>query len=304
MNIINLDKNVIKALEFFTKNKPPKLNLNKFKFPFVIGSEGAYYTGRNLFSNQAALFANESNFKTKVKTYSNLIKNKTIQEAVIISASGEKDSVWETALANKLGLKTTLLTCEPNSSAAQIANQVLSYKKISEPYSYNFSTYVGMMMSATNEDPKKILNLIKKIKLPKNFKDYKAYSFIIPDEFIEICPMIETKGQEMFGSRMIIRAYTPGRARHAKFVVRWDKELVISLGGKNKHFGDPKARLDIKTPSNLNIAGILSLTYYLVGKVQKNKPKYFQQNIKNYCSDYGPKAYGKNKPFDVIVPGS
>lgn len=303
MKIINLDENVLKALKFHSQNPLPKLNLDKFKFPLVVGSEGAYYTGRNLFSNQTAIFANESNFKAKTKTYSNLIKNKTIKETVIISASGEKDSVWEVELANKLGLETTLLTCEDESTAAQIADTTLIYKKIAEPYSYNFSTYVGMMMSATRENPKKILDLIKKIKLPRNFKNYQAYSFIIPNEFIEICPMIETKGQEMFGSRMIIRAYTPGRARHAKFIVRWDKELVISLGERNKYFGDPKSRWDINLPKSTEMATILSLTYYLVGKIQAAKPKYFQQNIINYATDYGPKAYGKTKPFDVIVPG-
>jgi hypothetical protein len=49
----------------------------------------------------------------------------------------------------------------------------------------------------------------------------------------------------------------------------------------------------------------MAVTYYIVGKIQASKPPYFKENIRNYVSDYGPKAYGKDvKPFDLIVPGS
>ncbi len=30
----------------------------------------------------------------------------------------------------------------------------------------------------------------------------------------------------------------------------------------------------------------------------------YKENIQNYVSDYGPKAYGFTEPFDLIVPGT
>ena len=54
----------------------------------------------------------------------------------------------------------------------------------------------------------------------------------------------------------------------------------------------------------MSFAGIMGLTYFIVGKIQKAKPQYFKENIAGYVSDYGPKAYASTKPFELIVPGS
>jgi hypothetical protein len=161
-----------------------------------------------------------------------------------------------------------------------------------------------MVLSATNEDPKKIKQALSKIKLPLNFKNYQAYSFVLPDQFGNLCPMLEIKRDELFGPHLSLRAFPDGHARHAKFVNRSEKELVISIGLKNKFYGSLKSRWDIALPANANYGLLLSLTYFLIGKIQENKPPYFKKNIEAYCNDYGPKAYGKNKPFDVIVPGN
>ncbi len=297
--LINLDQGVISALNFFMKNKPPRLDLKKFQFPIVVGSGNAYNTGKIIFSKQLAIFANESNFKNIIKSYSPLIKNKAIKQALIISASGEKDAVWELKLAKKKGLKTTLLTCNPDSSGAKVADEVINYKKIPEPYTYNISTYLGMVLSTEKEEVKKIKTFVKKQKLPRNFKKYKAYSFVLPDEFAEIVPMLDIKKNELFGPHLNVRAFTYGEARHAKFVIPWEKELVISLG-KNKYFGESKHRWEINLPKKINNSLVMALTYYLIGKIQKSKPPYFKKNIKKFCQE-GPKAYGNTKPFDVIV---
>lgn len=304
-NIINLDQGVVGALEFFSKNKLPKLNLDQFAFPVVVGSGNAYNTGQILFSGRKAIIADESTFKKTIENYRDLINKKIIKEAIIISASGEKDSVWEIELAKKYKLKTILLTCSPDSSSAKIADEIIIYPKVSEPYTYNISTYLGMVLSATSENPKLILNFLKKLKIKNGFKSYNSYSLILPDEFIAITPMIDIKKSELFGPKLSLRAFSFGHARHAKFVIRDKKELVITLGKeKNLYFGEPQSRWQIELPNKVDFAFVLCLTYYLVGQIQKNKPAYFKNNIKGYCQDYGPKAYGGNKPFDIIVPGS
>ena len=302
MNLINLNKNVLEALDFFVKHKPPRLDLSKFRLPFVVGSGNAFNTGKILFTGRAAIFADESNFKQIIKAYLPIIKKGLIKQAIVISASGEKDSVWEIKWSNKYNLETILLTCNKNSSAAQIADKVLAYRKIPEPYTYNVSTYMGMILSTTKEKPALIKKFIKGLKIPNNFSKYLSFSFILPNKYINLCPMLDIKKSEIFGPHLSLRAFTQGHARHAKFVIPWEKELVISLGEKNKYFGCPKHRWDINLPSSVSFATILSLTYFLVGKIQEVKPDYFKRNIKAYCQDYGPKAYGKDKPFNIIVP--
>lgn len=302
MELINLDENVLQALNFFIKIKLPKLDLSQFKLPFVVGSGNAYNTGQILFSKQAAILADESNFKEIIKAYIPVIKKGLIKQALVISASGEKDSVWELELAKKHNLKTTLFTCNKNSSAAKIADKVYIYRKISEPYTYNVSTYLGMILSSTAENPQQIKEFIKKIKLPEDFKNYVSYSFVLPDKYLNICPMLDIKKSELFGPHLSLRAFSQGHARHAKFVIPWEKELVISLDDKNNFFGYPQHRWDISLPKFANFGTVLSLTYYLIGKIQSVKQKWFKENIANYCLDYGPKAYGSVKPFDVIVP--
>lgn len=298
-NLPNLNECVLAALDFFIKNKPPRLNLKKINFPLVVGSGNAYNTGLVIFSGRPAIIASESNFLEILKSYKPFIKNKNIKQALVISASGEKDSIWEIKAAKKAGLQTTLMTCSPLSTAAQLADQILVYKKLPEPYTYNTSTYLGMIMSASGEQAQNIKKVITRLKFPNNFKDYTAYSFILPDKFGAITPMLEIKRNELFGPHLSLRAFSYGEARHAKFVNAWDKELVISLG-KNKYFGEKKSRWEINLPDSAGNGLVMALTYYIVGKIQEYKPPYFKKNIARFCQE-GPNAYGQNSPFPIIV---
>jgi hypothetical protein len=111
--------------------------------------------------------------------------------------------------------------------------------------------------------------------------------------------MLEIKRHELFGSCLSLRAFSFGEARHAKFVNNSDKELVISFG-KNKYFGLKKKRWEIKSAADVKAGLIMTLSYYLIGLIQKNKTPYFKKNIAKFCQT-GPQAYGGNKPFPVIV---
>lgn len=298
----DLHESVISALDLFIKKTPPKLNLEKSGQPFVVGSGNAYNTGKIIFSARPAIFANESNFKQKLTAHLSLIKSGVVKKTIIISASGEKDATWEVAEAKKYGLETILLTCNSNSASAKLADKSIIYSKIPEPQTYNISTYLGMILSASNEKANNIKAFIKKLKLPKNFNKYQAYAFIVPDEFSEITAMLDIKKHELFGPHLSLRSFSYGEARHAKFVMPWEKELVISLGD-NKYFGAPNSRLKIKMPKKYGAGLVMALTYYLIGKIQAAKTPYYKKNIAKYCLE-GPKAYGKKEPFDIIVPGN
>lgn len=304
MNLPTLDTVVLSTLDFFTHNKPPTLDLSLFTMPFVVGSGNALNTGKIIFSSRAAVYANESNFRSVVDSYGDAVKKGVIKDAVVISASGEKDSVWEVELAKQKGLKTTLLTCKPQSSAAKIAATVVAYKSIAEPYTYNTSTYLGMILSTTGEKSSDIKKIITELTIPEHFGDYTSYAFVLPDKLAGVAPMIIIKDEELFGPHLMIRAYAEGDARHAKFIHRWDKELVISLGLENNYYGDPEHRWNIQLPVGASLGTAVSVSYYLCGLIQKAKPDYFREHIEQYCTDYGPKAYGKTGSFDVIVPAN
>ncbi|MFA6416620.1 MAG: hypothetical protein WCW61_00310 [Patescibacteria group bacterium] len=298
----NLDESVMQALDFFKGNPPTKLNLKTGVWRFVVGSGNAYNTGKIIFKGRQAIFASESDFLEKLSAYKDLIKSGIIKEALIISASGEKDATWEIAAAKKAELKTILMTCSPQSSGAKIADLVIPYRKIAEPQTYNISTYLGMIMSLSGEKAQDIKKIIQKLRLPKNYTAYNAYTFVLPDEFTEITPMLEIKRHELFGPHLSLRAFSAGEARHAKFVMPWEKELVISLG-ENKYFGLKEHRFQVKMPKNYGPGLVMALTYYLIGQIQKAKTPYYKKNIAKYCVE-GPKAYGKKEPFEVIVPGN
>ena len=298
-NIPNLDESVIAALNFFQQEKPvfPKKLFSKM--PIIVGSGNAYHTAQAVFSDLPAIFANESSFKGIMKKYGKLIKEKIITEVLVISASGEKDSVWELKLAKKLGLKTILFTHTEKSTAAKIADIVYTFKKLPEPYTYNVSTYLGIILAKDNGDAKKIHSFIKSLPFPKNFDNYKAYSFILPDELAAIAPMLEIKRHELFGPHLSIRAFSQGEARHAKFVIPWDQELVISLG-ENKFFGKKEHRWQIKNNKKFNHSLTMALCYFIIGKIQASQKPYFKNNINEYCAQ-GSLAYTKEKGFSVIV---
>lgn len=298
-NLTNLDESLISALKFFQKKPVPKLIKLDDGLKIIVGSGNAYNAAKIIFKDQVALFASESDFKAKLKSAQVLIAKGVIKDLIVISASGEKDAIWEVEEANKHKLNTILMTCSPNSSAAKLANKTIVYDKIAEPQTYNISTYLGMILSKTKENPKEIEKFIKTLKLPKNFKNYKAYSFILPDEFVAISPMLDIKKHELFGHHVSIRSFSFGEARHAKFVIPSKDELVISLGG-NKYFGIKDHRFQIKMPKNYSAGLVMALTYFIIGKIQENKAAYYKKNIANYCKQ-APLAYGQTGNFPLIV---
>ncbi len=304
MDIPTLNKTVLAALDFFVAHPPSSLDIEAYKLPFVVGSVNALSTGKIIFSNKAAIFADESSFTRVLNSYQSFIEKGLITQTVVISASGEKDSVWEVELAKKNGFKTTLLTCKPESSAAKIANYVIPCRSIAEPYTYNTSTYLGMILTSTGEEPNHIRNFIKNLQVPSDLTNHDAYAFVLADKYLNFAPMIEVKRDELFGPHLMMRAFTFGFARHAKFVNPWDKELVISIGEENKHFGHPDHRWNIALPSFASFGTVMALSYYICGLIQAAKYPYFKQNVAAFCNDYGPKAYGTNQKFEIIVPGT
>lgn len=285
--IIDLDECVINALELFSRKSLPKLNF-KFKRPLVVGSGNATVTGQILFNNKDAVFADESNYKQKIKA-------SKIDGAVIISSSGGKHAP---IIAKELKkIKTVLLTNNQNAEAKKFVKNYLIFPKNPEPYTYNTSTYLGMILSKTKENPKNILKHLKKIKFPNNLKKYDAFYIFVPERFHLIREMLLTKFDELFGPKISARVFTIEQTKHAKIIVPSKKELFIGIG-KDKRYKLFGKTYYIPLSKKANYGEIMALGYYLIGKIQKQNSPYFKNNIEAYIKK-ASKIFKTNIPIIV-----
>jgi len=281
-NLPDLDEVVLGALELFAETELPEIDFKQFSRPLVVGSGNAAVTGQLLFSD--AVFADESSYIQKLETY------KDIDGAVLISASGSKHAIPIAAELEKRFIKTILLTNNPEPPAKEhiLSENIYVFPKNREPYTYNTSTYMGMMLSKTNENAEDINSFIDnevKPKIPANLTEYEAYYFLVPEEFNTMREMVETKFNELFGPRVMGRIFTVEQTKHAKTVIPLDTELFVSFGEDNTVFGKPENRLTIPLPVNADSAAFMAVSYYFVGQLQKQLPPYYKERIAEYVKE-------------------
>ena len=278
--IPDLDICVLGALELFMKEKLPKMNIT-YKRPLVVGSGNAEATGRIMFHKKDAVFASESDYEEKLKN----IKN--IDGVVLVSASGGKHAPIIAKAAKKYKKHVTLITNNKNALAKQYSDKIYIFPKQKEPYTYNTSTYMGMILGQTHENPKKIYEYITKktakIKYP-NFANFDKFYVLVPTKFDGIKRMIQVKFIELFGRRIARDVETTEYIKHATTVVP-SNELFISFGEKNTSHGDAKHRLFIPLPDDADYGTMMAISYYVVGHIQHAKPAWFKQNIEQYTKD-------------------
>jgi len=273
--IKNLDEVVISALELFIRERPPMPEIPEFRRPLVVGSGNAAPTGKILFHDRDAVFADESTFSEKIESIPG------IDGAVIISASGGKHAPAIAKELRKRKIRAVLLTCNPEAPAKAFAEKTCVFPKQAEPYTYNVSTYLGMVLSKTGEDPKKILEHIKGLKIPQNLRDFNAFFLLVPERFELARPMLLKKFGELFGPMVAARAFTLNQAKHGETVIESEKELFISFGEKNRVFG--AKRLDVPLPGKADYGAMLATGWHVIGQVQKQHPPYFRDSIEAYA---------------------
>lgn len=282
-NIPDLDIAVLGALELFQKKPVPKLKLNVYKHPLVVGSGNAEATGRIIFQDLDAIFASESNFEEKLESV------KSIDGVVVVSASGEKHAPIIEKVSKKYGKHITLITNSKGSSAERELDKKHQYDeyifpKNREPYTYNTSTYMGMILGHTGEDPTEIYDFILNkidITLFPNLANYNKFYLIVPPQFSGIIRMLQVKFIELFGRNIARDVETSEYVPHATTVAPSD-ELFISFGYENNTWGKPGNRLKIPLPEWVNYGTMMAVGYYIVAQIQKHHPPYFKQNIASY----------------------
>tara|TARA_Y100000310_G_scaffold342531_1_gene446193 strand:+ start:472 stop:1407 length:936 start_codon:yes stop_codon:yes gene_type:complete len=295
--IPNLDVCVLAALELFSQTKIPQIKI-PFKRSLVVGSGNAAATGKILFEKADAIFADESTVDIKLKNI------KSIDGVVLISASGAKHAPIIAKKAKAKNKKVILLTNTLNSMGSKHADQTYVFPKNREPYTYNTSTYMGPIFGYTHEDPKAIHRYIKtkidKIKLP-NFKKYSRFYFIVPEEFTGIIRLLNVKFIELFGRRVSRDIETFEYMKHATTIVPSPNELFIDFSPdkrKNTKYGEKEHRIHIPLPKNADYGAMMAIGYYIVGKIQAQKPAWFKKNLQAYMQRVS-KEYGYNIPAIV-----
>lgn len=299
--IPNLDVVVLGALELFQAAALPKIDIS-FKRPLVVGSGNAEATGRIIFANTDAIFASESDYALKLE------KITDIDGVVLISASGGKHAPLIARHVIDMNKSIALITNTPHSAAAQemqgyAAAQEFVLPKNREPYTYNTSTYMGMILGNTREDPTAIYNYLQEqtaaIAYP-DFKKYDKYYLIVPPEFSGIIRMLQIKFIELFGRNIARDIETSEYVRHATTVAPAD-ELFISFGEPNTIWGKPENRLHIPLPQGAGYGAMMAVGYFVVAQIQAAYPHFFKDNIETYATEIS-KIFGQT--ITPIVEGS
>ena len=287
--IPDLDVAVLGALELFQKDKLPKLDIKQYRQLLVVGSGNAEATGRIIFEDTNAVFASESSFENKLKHIPD------IDGVILISASGGKHAPVIAKYAKDLGKSVILITNNPNAEAARFieSSEIFIFPKNREPYTYNTSTYMGMILGKTNEDPEKIQKFIQQqidtLTFP-DFSQYDKYFLITPPKFSGIIRMLQVKFIELFGRRLARDVETNEYMKHAVTVVP-SGELFVSFGEENTMWGEPDQRLHVPLPENAGYATMMAIGYYVIAQIQKQHPPYFKENIALY-TEKASKVFG------------
>lgn len=284
-NLPTLDVAVLGALELFIKEDLPKIKID-YKKPLVVGSGNALATGKILFRDSFATFSSESDFEEKLKNL------KEIDGVVLISASGGKDAPQIVKKSKEYKKQVTLITNNKNSLAQNLLDKkdnFFIFPKQREPYTYNTSTYLGMIFGKTGENPKKIYDFINK-KLSKidfsKFKEYERFYFIIPDKFDLISRMFHFKFMELFGRTIARDIETESGIKHGTTVVK-SNELFVYFGGSNK--SRESNSINIPLPSTADYGAMMAIGYFVIGKLQGIKENYFSKGLTEYTKEMSRK---------------
>ena len=227
-----------------------------------MGSSNAKATRRIIFEDTDAVFASESNFESKLKHIPD------IDGVILISASGGKHAPIIAKRAKELGGRVSLITNNSNALAKEFVEDkdLFVFPKNREPYTYNTSAYISMILGRTRENPKEIQNFIEKYIDTISFSDlsrHNLYFFIISPKFSSIIRMLQVKFIELFGRKIARDVETSEYMKHAVTVVPSD-ELFISFDEENTIWSEPEQRFHIPLPENAGYAVMMAIGYYVI----------------------------------------
>lgn len=280
-NMPDLDVTALGALELFSTTTLPDLAQIPFSRPLVIGSVNAHITGRILFEHKPAIFADENDYRLRMQS-------SDIDGAVLVSASGGKHSIEIANALRERQIETYLLTNnpEPEAGNALPADHILTFPKNREPYSYNTSTYLGMILAAGTEQAEEIHRFITEdlaVSIPQNLGGYNAFTLVVPPRLSLMRDMLKTKFDELFGPHVNGRVFTSEEIKHAKTIVHSASELFITFDTSvDEELYEGSVLLPFGLPQDAQHAALMAAGYYFIGCIQREHPPYFKESIEKY----------------------
>lgn len=290
----DLDEVVLGALAYLEGVSLPTIDVTKHARPLVVGSGNASRVGKILFRDVDSVCIEEASFSAHL--------SRGVYDAVyLISASGEKHAIDIAEAGERSGLPTYLITTREDAPAAKVLKKdhVFVFPHIREPYTYNTSTYLSMLLGTERTSPTRIRAYIEEHIEPMvpTFGLYRAFLITVPPEFKVLRGMFETKFHELFGPHLTGNAFTTEEVKHAKTVVTSSDQCFICFGPEVR-YGTPGFRLHVPLPDDITHGELIALGYYLIGKIQKAHRPYFKEHISVYVKE-ATRIFGHDIP--VIV---
>ena len=276
----NLNDVVLDALSLHASYELPELDFGAARRRLVVASGNAMPTARIVFPEPEVSFLNESGYETA------LAGDAGFSASAVVSASGTKHAPVIVRRLLEHRLDPYLLTCAPDSPAAEMLapERVLVTRSDPEPVTYNTSTYLGMILTKTREDPAAIRrHLLREIApIIPDFREYAAFYLMLPAAFDVQCEMFVTKFDELFGGRVNGRCYTTEQTLHAKTVVPWERELFLFFGGDSVEVASNHLALPL--PPDASYGAMMATAYFVIGAIQAQFPPWFRDHMSDYTA--------------------
>jgi|JI10StandDraft_1071094.scaffolds.fasta_scaffold27629_3 hypothetical protein len=290
----DLDEVVMGGLAYLGGLSLPQIDVTKHARPLVVGSGNALHTGKILFRKNDATCIEEGSF-------GEVLARGSHDAVYIVSASGSKHAGSLAAEAVSKNIPVYLITTTADSPAEKLvgSEQTFVYPRIREPYTYNTSTYLGMLFGNESVRPERVQNYIETVVEPLigDLSAYRAFLMVVPASYALVCPMYEIKFDELFGPYVLGRGTTTEGVKHAKTVITAPHQCIISFG-ETCQYGNPGNRLTIPLMEDCTYPELIAIGYYVIGKIQKQHPPYFKDRIGAYTKETS-EMFGQTIP--VIV---
>ena len=268
----------IKHLDFYVREtlsnlgrwEYPKIEIEKDDKNLFLGSGGASSVAKIFAEKFNGVALNASNYKMFIE---NIIK-KDFASIYIINASGGKDGYNMAKHIEGMNLKPNLITCNKDAPAKEFVDKIFLIPALTEPPTYNVSTYSSMIYWLFREDINRIKELIDKLKIP-DLRRYKYVFFLAADKFQSIAEMTSEKTAETLEG---IGSNSDGLTNALHGILRQpNKDRLIFCLNQNYPLKDRENLYELNIDSHL---GLLLGTYYIIGKNQTDKDT--ENLLKNY----------------------
>lgn len=267
--IEKLDRYALKTLESLPGWKYPDFKIDKNVNNVFMGSGDA--------ANTAKIFAQTLKGQAlNICNYQTFFENEPSRNSIvyIICASGGKDGTKMAQWLTEKGWQPKLITSnqEPPMGKFLKAEDIFVFPSITEPPTYNVSTYAAMIYWLLKEDLAQIESKVKNLEIP-DLRKYKFIFFMVQDKYEAIGRMAVRKVSETLAG---VGANGCGysNAVHGMLIQPNSDRLVFCINCKYDGPGDAY-ELDIDS-----YLGSLLCLHYIIGKNQTDQDS--ENILRNY----------------------